>query len=151
MEIIVAAVGRAKSGPEREICDAYAGRLATPVKLKEVEERRRLPAAERMASEGKKLLDALPAKGFVVVLDRTGRVLSSDGLARKVGQWMEAGHSSLSFVIGGADGLDGAVLDRADFKLSLGALTLPHLLARAVLMEQLYRAQCIRTGHPYHK
>ncbi len=151
MEIIVAAVGRAKSGPEREICDEYARRLATPVKLKEVEERRQLPAAERIASEGKKLLDALPAKGFVVVLDRTGRVLSSDDLARKVGQWMDAGHSSLAFVVGGADGLDGAVLDRADFKLSLGALTLPHLLARAVLMEQLYRAQCIRAGHPYHK
>ena len=78
-------------------------------------------------------------------------MLSSGDLARKVGQWMDAGHSSLSFVVGGADGLDGAVLDRADFKLSLGALTLPHLLARAVLMEQLYRAQCIRTGHPYHK
>lgn len=151
MEIIVAAVGRAKSGPEREICDEYARRLAMPVKLKEVEERRRLPADERTASEGKKLLDALPAKGFVVVLDRAGRVLSSDDLARKIGQWMDAGHSSLAFVVGGADGLDGAVLDRADFKLSLGALTLPHLLARAVLMEQLYRAQCIRTDHPYHK
>jgi 23S rRNA (pseudouridine1915-N3)-methyltransferase len=83
-----------------------------------------------------------------VALDLGGLAPDSAGLAALLGKW---GEKSLCFLIGGAEGLDAAVLARADAVLSLGTLTWPHLLARAMLAEQLYRAQAIRAGHPYHR
>jgi 23S rRNA (pseudouridine1915-N3)-methyltransferase len=96
------------------------------------------------------LLAAVPPGAFVVALDLGGRAPDSAGLAALLERWRETGRT-LGFVIGGAEGLDGAVLDRADAVLSLGPLTWPHLLVRAMLAEQVYRAQCILAGHPYHR
>ena len=96
------------------------------------------------------LLSALPAQALLVALDEAGEALSSPVLARAVAGWA-AQARPVCFVIGGAEGLDRAVLERADRTLSLGSLTWPHMLARVMLAEQLYRAQAIAAGHPYHR
>ncbi|MGH6962722.1 MAG: 23S rRNA (pseudouridine(1915)-N(3))-methyltransferase RlmH [Dongiaceae bacterium] len=153
MRILIAAVGRARAGPERDLFEVYRGRLHWPVAVKEVEERRPLATAERVAREGALLLAALPKRGdvAVVALDERGASLSSGELAKKMGAWRDRGVAELAFLIGGADGHGAAVRERADLVLSLGAMTWPHLLVRAMLAEQLYRAQQILAGHPYHR
>jgi len=150
MRITVAAVGRAKAGPERALWEDYVKRLTWPVTLKEVEAKGNPPPAERMAREGALLLAALPQGATAVVLDGRGQALSSAALAGRLGKWRESVRE-LAFLIGGADGHGADVLARADVLLSLGPMTWPHLLARAMLAEQLYRAQSILTGHPYHR
>ncbi len=100
--------------------------------------------------EGERLLAALGG-WTVIALDRTGRAIDSEGLADLVGRLEEEPPQRTAFVIGGAEGLDGPVLERARERLSLGAITLPHQLARVVAAEQLYRALAIRAGLPYHR
>jgi 23S rRNA (pseudouridine1915-N3)-methyltransferase len=90
------------------------------------------------------------AQDFVVALDHGGQTPDSGGLAILLAKWNEAG-KKLCFVIGGAEGLDASVIARADAQLSLGPLTWPHLLVRPMLAEQIYRAQMINIGHPYHR
>jgi len=101
--------------------------------------------------EGEKLLKAVPVGAFVIALDGAGKTLSSAAFAKRLGAWRDGGVKDIAFLIGGANGLDGAVTGAADLVLSLGAMTWPHLLARAMLVEQIYRAQCILSGHPYHR
>jgi 23S rRNA (pseudouridine1915-N3)-methyltransferase len=154
MRILIAAVGRVRAGPERDLFEAYRRRLTWPLSLKEVEERRPLPAARLTTREGELLLAALPAKagGLVVVaLDERGKALASEAFARRIADWRDGGAQDLAFLIGGADGHAPAVRERADFVLSLGPMTWPHLMVRAMLAEQLYRAQQILAGHPYHR
>ena len=154
MRIAVIAVGKWKNGPERALFDEYAGRLSWPITVKEVEEHRKVPPAQLMAREGELLLAALPkaSPGLVMVaLDQRGKALSSEQLANNVRQWRDGGADDLAFLIGGADGLSVAVRQKANFILSLGAMTWPHLLVRTLLAEQLYRAQSILTGLPYHR
>jgi 23S rRNA (pseudouridine1915-N3)-methyltransferase len=86
-----------------------------------------------------------------VALDEHGASWSSRDLAERLAAWRDQGSATLAFAIGGAEGLGRAVIDRADAVLSLGAMTWPHLLARGMLLEQLYRAQQILAGHPYHR
>ena len=154
MRILIAAVGRLRRGPERELFEAYRARLSWPVTVQEVEARRKLPPRSLVEREGELLLAALPApsgKLRVIALDETGQGLSSPALAKRLADWRDQGAETLAFVIGGADGLSPAVRERADFGLSLGAMTWPHLLVRVLLAEQLYRAQQILAGHPYHR
>jgi 23S rRNA (pseudouridine1915-N3)-methyltransferase len=154
MRVTVVAVGKWKNGPERGLFEEYAGRLSWPVTLKEVEEHRKVPPAQLMAREGELLLAALPKAGsglVMVALDQRGKPLSSEQLANHVRQWRDSGTDDLAFLIGGADGLSIAVRQKANFILSLGAMTWPHLLVRGLLAEQLYRVQSILTGHPYHR
>jgi 23S rRNA (pseudouridine1915-N3)-methyltransferase len=147
----LAAIGRAKAGPERELYDQYAKRLSTPLTLWEGEEKRPLPVADRKLTEAKMLLAAVPPKAFIVALDERGRTLTSEAFAEKMGWWRDAGTGDLAFLIGGADGHDDMVRNRADFMLSLGSMTWPHLLVRTLIAEQLWRAQSILAGHPYHR
>lgn len=93
----------------------------------------------------------MPSESVVVALDQRGTALTSPGLAAKLGAWRDSGRREIAFLIGGADGLGPAVLDRAELVLSLGPMTWPHLLVRAMLAEQLYRAVMILQGHPYHR
>jgi len=151
MQITVTAVGRMKSGPVAFQWNDYAKRLNWPVTLKEVEARKKLPDSQLILYEGKLLDDALPGDAFVIALDPNGKRLSSKDFANQMQRWMNRGCSHFAFVIGGAGGLAGTVLAKAEFRLSLGAMTWPHMLARVMLMEQLYRAQCILTKHPYHR
>jgi 23S rRNA (pseudouridine1915-N3)-methyltransferase len=151
MRITLVAVGRAKSDATAALFHDFTKRLRWPLHLKEVEERRPLAAETRRRREGTRLLAAVPEGARLVALDETGQSLDSQAFAALLGRWQDEGLADLAFVIGGADGLSPAVRDRADLTLSLGAMTWPHLLARALLAEQLYRAQCILDGHPYHR
>jgi 23S rRNA (pseudouridine1915-N3)-methyltransferase len=110
-----------------------------------------LPSAALKAREAALILGALPARARLIALDERGAVWSSRDLADQLAAWRGRGVVALAFAIGGADGLGAEVLDRADTTLSLGQMTWPHLLARCMLLEQLYRAQQILAGHPYHR
>ena len=151
MQNLIVAVGRWKAGPEKALYGLYEKRIQPRLQLKEVEEKKRLSGAELTRREGQLLLNAVPDGARIVVLDGIGKGLSSRALAETLDRWRDDGVRSTAFVIGGADGLDQAVLQRADLKLSLGPQTWPHMMVRAMLAEQLYRAQAILSGHPYHR
>jgi 23S rRNA (pseudouridine1915-N3)-methyltransferase len=142
-------VGRLKPGPEADLFAAYNARLRPPLAVTEIAEARGSPAEIRRR-EGAALLAALPARALVVAMDLGGQAPDSETLAALTARWEEAARPQ-AFVIGGTEGLDPAVQQRADHRLSLGPLTWPHFLVRALLAEQLFRAQAIRTGHPYHR
>jgi 23S rRNA (pseudouridine1915-N3)-methyltransferase len=145
----VIAVGKLRSEPEAMLLARYSARLRPKLTMTEIPDGRGAPAEVRRR-EGEAMLEALPASAFAVALDQGGESPGSEVLARLVERWLTRGQP-ICFLIGGAEGLDPAVLARADATLSLGPLTWPHLLVRPLLAEQLYRAQCIRTGHPYHR
>ncbi len=150
MHLAVIAIGRwRRDAPEAALFADYAGRLPWPVDLVELVERRKLPPAELKAAEAALIEKRLPPRAVVVALDGGGKALSSEALARKLGTWIEAGE--LACVIGGAEGLDRSILDRAETVWSLGPATWPHMLVRPMLAEQIYRAHSILTGHPYHR
>lgn len=151
MDILIAAVGRAKKGPERALFEHYAGRLKSPLVLREVEEKRPLPPPQRMAREAELLLACVPAGARVVALDERGKTLGSAAFAEKLGGWRDEAVPAVAFLIGGADGHDDSLRARADLLLGFGAMTWPHMLVRGMLAEQLYRAQSIQDGHPYHR
>ncbi len=150
MRILVIAVGRTRDAGFKALWQDYAGRCQPPLELREVEDKKRGSPAEVKEREGQLLLAEIPDRAIVVALDQRGRSLTSLAFARQIENWAERG-ADLAFLIGGADGLSEAVLARADEKLSLGAMTLPHQLARVVIAEQIYRAGTIRAGHPYHR
>ncbi|MEN8196737.1 MAG: 23S rRNA (pseudouridine(1915)-N(3))-methyltransferase RlmH [Pseudomonadota bacterium] len=151
MDVIIAAVGRIRRGPAKDLFEDYVKRLTWKVTLKEVDERGPLRAEALKRKEAELILAALPERAFTVALDERGKQYSSTDFARQIGRWREQTGGPLAFVIGGADGLHQSVLDAADATLSLGAMTWPHRLARCLLAEQLYRAQSILSGHPYHR
>ncbi len=151
MRLHVVAVGRLKTGPQADLARHYAERLKWPISIREVEERRKLSPAELMEREGALLIAAVPPGALIVVLDEQGTQLSSDGFAQRLQRWRSDGVGDVAFLIGGADGLSAAVQEKAALQLSLGAMTWQHLLVRGMLLEQLYRAQQILAGHPYHR
>jgi 23S rRNA (pseudouridine1915-N3)-methyltransferase len=109
-----------------------------------------LPQAATQKAEADLLLGAIPSKSFVVLMDERGKDMTSRDLAARFKTWQEAGRD-IAFVIGGADGVLDTVRERADFTLGFGKLTWPHRLVRVMLLEQIYRAQQINAGHPYHR
>ncbi len=150
MRIHVIAVGRARGGPTATLFDEYAGRLPWPVTLHEVEAKA-AAAPQRAAREEALLAARIPARATIVAMDPAGRVLSSEDFAQRLGRWRDEGVGDLAFLIGGADGLGQDLRRRAHLMLSFGPMIWPHLLARAMLAEQLFRAHTILTGHPYHR
>ncbi len=151
MRILICAVGRARKEAPRAVYEDYARLVRWPLDLVEVEARKQLPSDKRRSEEGRLLLDKVPDAAAVVALDERGKALSSRELAKRIGGWRDEGRGCIAFLIGGADGLDNTVRARADLTLSFGRLTWPHLLARGMLAEQIYRAQQIIAGHPYHR
>jgi 23S rRNA (pseudouridine1915-N3)-methyltransferase len=159
MRIIIAAVGRLKDGPERELYTRYAKRLDEqgrslalgPLRLAELPEGRAAGSGQRRADEASRLLEASSEAELKVALDGTGKTMTSDGLAKWLAAKRDGGVRTLAFLIGGPDGHGASALDSADLRLSLGPMTLPHGLARIILAEQLYRAATILAGHPYHR
>lgn len=159
MRIIFAAVGRLKEGPERRLFERYRDRLATsgralgwgPVDILEIPESRASDAATRKSDEAARLIAKVSDASAKVALDEHGRELTSEAFAAYLRKQREAGIASLAFLIGGPDGHGPEVLASADLKLSLGKMTLPHMLVRVLIAEQLYRAATILTGHPYHR
>ena len=154
MRIVIVAVGRARPGPARALYEDYASRLRPVPELIEVEERRPLPVAALKRREGE-LIEAVLARRagrrFVVALDERGRALASRPFAERLAALRGQGLDEVAFLIGGADGLDDGLRERAGLVLSLGPMTWPHFLVRGLLAEQLYRAQQIAAGHPYHR
>jgi 23S rRNA (pseudouridine1915-N3)-methyltransferase len=122
-----------------------------PAAIVELEEKRRLPPPELKTREAELTLAALPAGARLVALDQRGAEWSSRELADRLRTWRDSGIGAIAFATGGAEGLGPAVIERADAVLSLGMMTWPHLLVRCMLLEQLYRAQQILAGHPYHR
>ncbi len=104
-----------------------------------------------MAAEAALLEKAIPSGALVCCLDERGKVMSSPDFADQLGQWRDNGRQDVAFVIGGADGIDPAVRERADALLSFGKMVWPHMLVRVMLSEQLYRAASILAGAPYHR
>jgi 23S rRNA (pseudouridine1915-N3)-methyltransferase len=129
----------------------YLKRLVPPPAIVELDAKKKLPPALLKAREAELILAALPAGSRLVALDGKGAAWSSRELAERLAAWRDQGLATLAFAIGGADGLAAAIIERADAALSLGAMTWPHLLVRGMLLEQLYRAQQILAGHPYHR
>lgn len=151
MRCHVIAVGRARPGQARQLFETYAARLSPPLALIEVEEKRPLPETQLREREAELILAALPKGAFLVLLDEHGKGLSSQGFAERLGAWRDQGVADLVFAIGGAAGHGSAARARADVTLSLGPMTWPHQLVRALLAEQLYRGFSILAGHPYHR
>ena len=129
----------------------YAGRLVPPITIIEIEEKRRLPPAALKLREAELILAARPADARLVALDQQGTAWTSRDFADRLAAWRDDGAAALAFAIGGAEGLGPAVIERADAVVSLGPMTWPHLFVRSMLLEQLYRAQQIYAGHPYHR
>ncbi len=152
MRVLIAAVGRAGAEPAHDLFEHYRRRSRWPIALKEVAERRPLPQADLKKREAELLLGTLPKSGAlrVVALDEGGESLGSARFAERLGQWRDQGVDTVAFLIGGTYGHGPAVAARADLVLSLGPMTWPHLMVRGMLAEQLYRAQQILAGHPYH-
>jgi 23S rRNA (pseudouridine1915-N3)-methyltransferase len=150
----VLAVGRVRQAALREACDEYLTRANRYFKLQIVEvadaTRGGGSGVEALRAEASALLKKLPPDATVVALTREGEGEDSPGFADRIARWQREARD-VYFVIGGAGGLDPSVFDRADGRLSLSTWTLPHELARLVLLEQIYRAGTILKGEPYHK
>jgi 23S rRNA (pseudouridine1915-N3)-methyltransferase len=152
MRVVVAAVGRMRPGPAKDLVNTYIGRMSLmPVDVREVVPRGSLPSHKLKAAEAGLLLQALPESGPIIAMDERGDDLSSQAFASLLAGWRDQGHQACGFAIGGADGLDDSVRRRAAKTLRFGRATWPHMMVRVMLTEQLYRAQQILAGHPYHR
>jgi 23S rRNA (pseudouridine1915-N3)-methyltransferase len=159
MRLLIAAVGRLKAGPERELLERYveranaAGRAVSlaPLEIAEIAESQARRPADRMAEEATKLESVIPRGAQRIVLDSGGRNLTSEDFAAKLAVFRDRGASAVAFVIGGADGLTKEATVSADLTISFGAATFPHQIVRILLAEQIYRAITILSGHPYHR
>lgn len=155
MRVHICAVGRMRAGPEKTLIDDYLTRFGRtgralglgPVKLTEVEDRKKAG----MTGEAELLRRATPKDAMICTLDERGKRLSSPEFAARLAGWRDMGQGDLVLMIGGADGIDPDLRAEADFSLSFGAMVWPHLLARVMLAEQLYRAATILAGGPYHR
>ena len=156
MRITVVAVGKLKERFWADACAEYLKRLkayarVTVTEVADVDPGRAGGVAAARAKEAEAILAALPEAAHVVLMAIEGKQRSSEGLSRRLDELALSGRSDIAFVIGGSDGVSSAVYDRADETLSFGPVTLPHNLARVVLLEQVYRAFKISRGEPYHK
>ncbi|MEP4198455.1 MAG: 23S rRNA (pseudouridine(1915)-N(3))-methyltransferase RlmH [Aliishimia sp.] len=155
MRVHICAVGRLRAGPEAELISDYITRFDRtgrslglgPLRVIEVEDRKNAG----MTAEADLLRRAIPKGAVVCCLDERGKVETSPAFAKRLGNWRDAGRSDLALIIGGADGIDPNLRTQADHLLSFGAMVWPHMLVRAMLTEQLYRAGSILAGSPYHR
>ena len=149
MRLVVAAVGRGRDDPAQRIFEDYSKRLPWPLELREVRAGGGGNAGQER--EATALLKGIPEGAHVVALDGEGKALASEAFAAHLARVRDDGAAVAAFLIGGADGHGAPALARADMVLSLGPMTWPHLLVRAMLAEQLWRAASILSGHPYHR
>ncbi|MBL6427734.1 MAG: 23S rRNA (pseudouridine(1915)-N(3))-methyltransferase RlmH [Maritimibacter sp.] len=155
MRVHIVAVGRLRAGPERDLIDDYTTRFDRtgrslglgPLTIHEVEDKK----GGGMSAEAALLSRAVPEGAVIVAMDERGKVQTSPQFAEQLAGWRDQGRGDVAFVIGGADGVDPALRSQADASLSFGKMVWPHMLARAMLTEQLYRAASILAGSPYHR
>jgi 23S rRNA (pseudouridine1915-N3)-methyltransferase len=159
LRISLAVIGQMKSGPERELADRYLdrfGKVAPSVGLefrgvRETGESRARDAQTRKREEARNLIGTDAENARILSFDERGKPLTSAEFAALIGRWRDDGAKTMLALIGGADGLDESLRERADRIVSFGAMTLPHQLVRVLAAEQLYRAATILSGHPYHR
>ena|ERR1700691_3602458 len=159
MRIVIAAVGRLKQGPERELAASYRKRAATigralglrEIEVVEIRESRAQDVERRRVEESIAIANVIPDQAIIAILDERGDNLDSTALAALLRQCRAEDRPAVCFIIGGADGLATGLRDRAKLKLAFGTATWPHQLVRVMLLEQLYRAGTILAGHPYHR
>jgi 23S rRNA (pseudouridine1915-N3)-methyltransferase len=159
MRLTIAAVSRSRESPEQALCDLYCERArslaprlgVSTLDLIVVATSRAAIAEARMKEEAEKLSRKLPAGAHQIVLDEAGRAMSSENFAAHLRRLADSGVRDVVFVIGGPDGLAASLRDGANERLAFGPQTWPHLLVRAMLAEQIYRAFSILSGHPYHR
>ena len=159
MRILIAAVGRLKQGPERELAAAYRKRAEAigrafglrEIEIVEIRESRAHDAERRRTEESIAIANVIPEPAIIVILDERGENLDSAAFAAMLRKWREEDRPAVCFVIGGADGLAPNLRERARLRLGFGTATWPHQLVRIMLLEQLYRAGTILAGHPYHR
>jgi 23S rRNA (pseudouridine1915-N3)-methyltransferase len=159
MRIVIAAVGRLKQGPERDLAERYRKRAADvgrsvglpAVDIVEIRESRADSAERRMLEESIAIANVVPERAVTAILDERGESLSSGAFAGRLQGWRAQDRPAVVFIIGGADGLAPPLRGKAGLALAFGAATWPHQLARIMLLEQLYRAVTILSGHPYHR
>ncbi|MEX2035230.1 MAG: 23S rRNA (pseudouridine(1915)-N(3))-methyltransferase RlmH [Xanthobacteraceae bacterium] len=159
MRLMVAAIGRLRGGPESELAERYRKRAAQlgrrigfrDTEVVEIRESRAQDVGKRMLEESIALVNVIPDRAAVVILDERGESLDSAALAALLRRWRDDGRPAAVFVIGGDDGLAASLRDKATLRLAFGAATWPHQLVRVMLLEQIYRAVTILSGHPYHR
>jgi 23S rRNA (pseudouridine1915-N3)-methyltransferase len=159
MRVVIAAVGRLKQGPERELAASYRKRVEATgrafglraIEVIEIRESRAQDVERRRIEESIAIANVIPDGAVVIVLDGRGENLDSAALAGLLREWRAEDRAAVCFIIGGADGLAPSLLARAQFKLAFGKATWPHQLVRIMLLEQIYRAATMLSGHPYHR
>jgi 23S rRNA (pseudouridine1915-N3)-methyltransferase len=159
MRIVIAAVGRLKQGPERELAERYRKRAAdagrnvglAAFEVIEIRESRADNVGRRMLEESIAIANIIPERAVTVVLDERGENVTSASFAGHLQGWRTQGRPAALFVIGGADGLAPSLRERADLAIAFGTATWPHQLVRIMLLEQLYRVVTMLSGHPYHR
>lgn len=152
MRLQIKAIGRLKPGPERDLIEVYRKRMSWQLDIHEIDDRKISgDSSVRKAREAELLLADVPTGAAIVALDERGKDLTSRAFSDRLIAWRDEGRQPVTLLIGGADGLDRNLVNRADLVLSLGKLTWPHMMVRAMLTEQLFRAQSIHQGHPYHR
>jgi 23S rRNA (pseudouridine1915-N3)-methyltransferase len=159
MRIVVAAVGRLKRGPETELAERYRKRAEQSgrnlglrhVEIIEIRESRAADAGKRMLEESIALANIIPDGAATALLDERAAAIDSASFAAQIGKWRSGNRPAAVFIIGGADGLAPSLQQKAELRLSFGTATWPHQLVRVMLLEQIYRATTILSGHPYHR
>jgi 23S rRNA (pseudouridine1915-N3)-methyltransferase len=159
MRIVIAAVGRLKQGPERELAASYRKRAEATgrasglraIEVIEIRESRAQDIERRRLEESIAIANIIPDGAVVIVLDGRGENLDSAALAGLLREWRAEDRAVVCFIVGGADGLAPSLLARAQLKLAFGKATWPHQLMRIMLLEQIYRAATMLSGHPYHR
>ncbi len=159
MRVLVLAVGRMKSGAEADLAERYRKRATQvgrnigirKIDIVEIRESRARETDKRMIEESIALANLVPDGAVTVLLDEKGENLGSPGIAEHLRKWRDSGAATIVFVVGGPDGLAPSLRDKARLKLAFGAATWPHQLVRVMLLEQIYRAITILSGHPYHR
>jgi len=159
MRIMVAAVGRLKQGPERDLAERYRKRAVevgravglSAIDIVEIRESRADSAERRMLEESIAIANVLPERAVTAILDERGKSLTSVDFAGQLQTWRAENPPAAAFIIGGADGLASTLREKNRLTLAFGAATWPHQLVRIMLLEQIYRATTLLAGHPYHR
>jgi 23S rRNA (pseudouridine1915-N3)-methyltransferase len=159
MRLVIISIGRLKQGPERELAERYRGRFDDigrklgyrSLDIHEIAESRARDPATRMSEEAAAMTAAMPENSTLIALDERGDNIDSTAFARQLGRWRDEQVANGVFAIGGADGLSPELRRKAQLRMAFGAATWPHQMVRVMLLEQIYRAATILSGHPYHR
>ena len=151
MRLSILAIGKNRQGVFKDLYEFYAKRIQWEIQLVEVEIRKTLDWKKQRLNETRKLLSSVPKDSLIVILDESGKLLTSRALSNWINDQVDNGAKDVSFLIGGPYGLDLSAISCPSLTISLGRVTWPHLMIRGMIAEQLYRAQQILKNHPYHR